>query len=75
MIMFQATVPSCTDLNDKIPVERRTDIMWQSHAVSRVSTIHRSWAFVKDSEIARYLSNNSSEIKAKHLPDNNVKYS
>ena len=32
--LFQSTIPSCSDLNDKLPVERRTDKMWQSHAVS-----------------------------------------
>ena len=32
--IFQSSVPSCSQLNDKLPVEKRTDLMYRSHAVS-----------------------------------------
>ncbi|XP_052214350.1 zinc finger CCHC domain-containing protein 8-like isoform X2 [Dreissena polymorpha] len=38
---LRSTVPSCSDINDKIPVEKRTDKMFQAHAIIGCSQFYR----------------------------------
>ncbi|KAK3609011.1 hypothetical protein CHS0354_019825 [Potamilus streckersoni] len=44
---LKAMQPTCVDLNNRIPVEKRTDRMWQSHAI--IGSAHCYRDFLMDS--------------------------